>query len=1457
MIRQRTLRTLNPQPSTAYATIVPGKWTKKYDRTHFLTDSKMHSPDDYAQSVDRRIRTDATISDNGATLPHEPGHSIDPRPGDQTPPLPPTPAFPFVVIGIGASAGGLESLAEFFETMSSDSNAAFVIVQHLSPDFKSLMHEILSRHTKMPVRRIEDQMPLQPRVVYLIPPNKDLILEDEKLILCERQFNQGVSQPIDRFFSSLGKARGAACAAVVFSGSGSDGSRGILDICEAGGMVLVEAPEKSRFDGMPRAAMETGLVDFAGSIPQIAVWISGFIESFVQSGKSSDVDVGQPANDTQTSGLQLIIELLRSEYNIDFTQYKPNMIVRRIQRRWQLMQFASIDEYVSCLENDPDELNRLYQDLLIGVTRFFRDYEAFDVLAKRVLPDLINQSCGRTLRVWSPGCATGEETYSLAIEISEAFEAAKVRPDVKIFATDTHRLSLERAAAGIYSAKELSGVPPQRLAKYFQRVGADFQVRPEIRKMIVFAPQNILFDASFTNIDLVVCRNMLIYFGEQGKRRALGLMDFGLRTGGYLFLGPSETPSKIQNHYETIDRKWRIYRKLGNSRTRIHNLHASDRRTLAATPPQPRRASTLLTDRLILNAIEGLAADYLPPTFVTDASFNLLYSTAGSADYLRRQEGRYRGTLPDLLLPALRTTVLIGLQRCAREKTLTHPIVVGQIIVPGEQIANAPRHSTKDNCSSSDPRTAARSVRVTIRRVEVSQDQETGFSVTLTDESAARLLEAEDHSHISAEFNLNAQATLEQELSDAKQSLQATIEELETSNEELQATNEEMVAANEELQCTNEELHSVNEELYTVNAEHQTKIEQLTELTEDMENLLRSASVATLFLDDEYRIRRVTPNAAHIFGLTQDDVGRPLENFSNPLKYDQLYEVIRAAVVDNRATEEEVLAKSGERFLLKVTPYKSSQHTAGAVLTLVSLQNLEAARQQLEMREARFRGTFENAAVGIAHVALDGQWLRVNQRLCDLVGYTLEELLASDFQSITHPDDLNDDLELFEQLKAGDISRYTIRKRYIHKQGHEVPIDLTVSLQHESEREAPYCISIIQDSTERANYQKRLEEAISQRDQFLAVLSHELRNPLGSLRNAIKLLQHTAPDLSKSSQLVDLLERQTQHMSRLVEDLLDTSRITQNRIVLQRELIDLSEVADESVASLRSNFAAKEQSLTLTLHGSEFPVIGDRTRLLQTIENLLANANRYTQCGGRIQVDLSIDSGFVVLSVADDGQGIAPEQIDSIFSMFTRGRETQETQGGLGIGLALAKMLVEKHEGRLIVHSDGVGQGATFTLHFPLAAIPKGMTMDAPQSTNDTSEKAFRVVLIEDDDDARITLASLLELDGHVIIAAANGREGIEQVLQSQPDFALVDLSMPEISGFDVARQLRESANCPATQLIALTGHGQPNDLQRTREAGFAAHLVKPIDTDALTRLMHKLTENNALLPATQKDHNT
>ena len=822
------------------------------------------------------------------------------------------------IVGIGASAGGLEALEHLFDHIPADTGLSYVVVQHLSPDFVSMMDELLSRHTKLQIHRVEDGMHVEPNSIYLIPPKKDMIIAEGNLLLTDKEPRQGLSLPIDTFFRSLAQDAGKRSIGVVLSGTGSDGSRGIMEISKAGGMVIAQDEASCKFDGMPKSAVETGVVDLVLPPEQMGTAMVQFAESHT----IPPVEKLGGGDD----GLNGIFELLRQNHGIDFSCYKSSTVRRRVERRQQMAHAINLDDYVKQLRMDPVELNQLYKDLLIGVTQFFRDPAAFEIIAKDVLPQLFaSVKPHEELRFWVAGCATGDEAYSLAILIDEQLSRIKTPIDVKIFATDAHQASLDFASAGIYEHSSLEDVTPERVQRYFTRVGDTYQIAPSLRKMIVFAPHNVIKDAPFTKISLITCRNMLIYFQPIAQKKVLSMFHFSLKAGGALFLGPSEGPAELADEFEPLDRHWKIYRKRRDIRLqtdlRLMTPDFATRRghTEYARPnPQPQ-------DEFVIRGYEALASEFLPPSFIVDENGRLLYTFPGGARFLQPREGMPSTDLLQLVERDLRVALAGAIQRSAREL-----VAVRFSGVRVQDIADAS------------------AVDLVVKPYKVDQTR-TLFLISLVPQKAPVLPVSASDKTIDVVDSINDRMRLlETELQHTKENLQATIEELETSNEELQATNEELVASNEELQSTNEELHSVNEELYTVNAEHQRKISELVVATDDMDNLFHASEIATIFLDANLAIRRFTPRAAQIFRIMPQDCGRRIDSFVNNLNYPELFQEIRAIADGQRNSyEHEIEDTFGTWYLLRILPYVNRNELGGVVVTLIDITSLKETQEQL------------------------------------------------------------------------------------------------------------------------------------------------------------------------------------------------------------------------------------------------------------------------------------------------------------------------------------------------------------------------------------------------------------------------------------------------------------------------------------------------------------------------------
>lgn len=1123
----------------------------------------------------------------------------------------------FFVVGLGASAGGLRPLEEFFAHMPHDSGAAFVIVQHLSPDYKSLMNELLGRCTRMTIRRIEAGMLLQPNTIYLIPPGQNLLIQSGQfqLIEQERLHHSPPNLPIDLFFDSLAQDVGERAIAIILSGTGRDGSRGIQRIHEAGGIILTQNPVTAEFDGMPYSAIATGLVDRSFAPAELAQLVYQLVRS------PSDREALNGPHDfaqIQDNHLQQILRLLAIHENIDFSQYKTSTLSRRIQRRCMLSGFQNLNGYLHALNTSTEERQKLRSDLLISVTCFFRDPAAWAVLATEILPPLVTaMSLQEPLRIWVTACATGEEAYSIAILVDELAAAQGKPVHAKIFATDLDHHALEFAAQGCFPLAIANDVSAKRLQCYFNRKGDTFEVVRSIREMIVFAPHNLVRDSSFSRIHLVCCRNVLIYMEIPLQQQVLRNLHFALMPHGVLFLGESESLGELENEFTPCNRRSKIYQKRRNIRllNELLNQNALAISQVAKKLPSamPSPARNLGGDMRLNEAFRLVTEDQQNCCLILNEQGHVLHVYGATPELLPPPQGPVSNEAIKMVAPALQLPLSAALTHARKSQGFVHYSAVELL----KQRENAEPHRV--------------SLRVSFHQGDRLVND---FFIVFIQPDQVNSAQIESLTSDDLEqANLQRVLTLENELQRTRESLQATIEELETTNEEQQATNEELIASNEELQSTNEELQSVNEELYTVNAEYQSKIQELTQLNNDMDNLLQSADIGVIFLDRELCVRKFTPAATQVVSLVPSDVDRPLHHLVHNLEDARFYDQLRVALVNGQVIDQEVKLKDADRYLLmRISPYRiNDQAVDGLVLTLVDITVIKQAQQALEENmalletvinatpdpvfvknadgcyelvnqaalktlnrpleevigqtdlalfaapvarkimaddqqvqsqgqsityeeclttpagdelyllttkavakdtngkaqrlvgfarnitrlkqaqnaleqsnqklhqeieqrqvalqalqesESRFRNTFEQAAVGIAHVAPDGTLVRLNQRFADIVGYTKEELCNRTFQEITHPDDLEADLNYVKQTLAGEIPTYTMAKRYFRKDQTIVWVELTVALIRTGAGDPRYFISVIQDIT----LQKKLE---TERDRILQELAHE------------------------------------------------------------------------------------------------------------------------------------------------------------------------------------------------------------------------------------------------------------------------------------------------------------------------------------------------------------------------------
>jgi two-component system, chemotaxis family, CheB/CheR fusion protein len=1325
-------------------------------------------------------------------------------------------AAPRFVVGIGASAGGLDPLVRFFDNLPARTGMAFVIVQHLSPDFRSLMDELLARHTELPIHLVEDGMPVEADHVYLIPAKKDMIVSGARLRLCDRDRQQELTLPIDVFFRSLAQDYGARAVAIVLSGGGSDGSRGICHVHDAGGLVLAQDLESAQFDGMPKAAIETGVVDYAvppQDMPRVVL---------EHAGDRSAVAAAVASERPQPRGLEAIYRVLETEFGIDFNHYKPSTVTRRIERRLALAQSANIDEYLARLRSERSELDALYRDLLVGVTRFFRDPEAFALLEQQVLPELLMREPRHTpLRLWVAGCATGEEAYSLAILLQDLMATYGQRP-VKIFATDVHRGSIEQASTAIYGEDAVSNVSADRLARYFTHGTGTYQVVPEIRQMVVFAQHNVISDAPFTRVDLVSCRNLLIYLQPPAQQRVLSIFHFALSQRGVLFLGPSETLGPLADGFEILDKHWQLYLKAGEARARVEARRPTSllpaRMAVPAVLPPARQSLGQL-----LSVYDALLEETLPPSLILNDRGELVHVLGGAARFLRVRDGRQSLDVLDLVHADLKMILAGGLKRALAE--------------PAPVVFNGVRTGADDQVY----RVTCRAIAgrgIGARHVVVSFEAPAPVA-------AAGMMPA---IHIDVDQVSQQQlAALEAELGTTKESLQAAIEQLEASNEELQASNEELQASNEELQSTNEELQSVNEELYTVNAEYQRKIAELTELTNDMDNLLASTDVGTIFLDVQLRIRKFTPQVMDTFGLLPQDVGRSIDTFAHKMRYPELVEDLRRVLASGEPIERDVSGGSGKPYFLRLLPYRAKGVIDGVVLTLIDVSGLKAAEDALFHERYLLNSLLRSVPDAISFKDVRGRVIRFNHAMAarlgirdpaEAIGKTALDLPERDAAMAMHREDE-------AVLRSGQPQYYRLERRAAAggAEGWDMVTRLPLIDRHNA---IVGVVSILRDVTEQVRAKTKIDEEVRRRDQFLAMLSHELRNPLGAVVSATAMLKSLDGGRGVPARTVEILERQSRQMARLLDDLLEASRVTQNKIELRRRVVDLRRIAADAAEAVRAQ--AEEKRLQLSVELDEHPlcVFGDPARLQQIQINLLNNAVKYTPPGGAVSVRVERDDTSAVVRVSDTGDGIPRDMLDSVFDLFVQARHTlAHAEGGLGVGLTLVRALVEMHGGSVSARSDGDGSGSEFAVRLPLTTLAESPDAQEPSAWS-MPPAGTTVVVVEDNADSREMLCTMLARARLTCHGAADGLAALGLLDEVTPDVAILDVGLPGMDGLEVARRIRGNPRHRGVRLIALTGYGQESDRRATRRAGFDYHLVKPVQPSELLAVLAQLTTSAA-----------
>lgn len=1860
---------------------------------------------------------------------------------------PPDPDQP-VVVGIGASAGGLSALIELLDNLPEDPGMAFVIIQHLDPTHASSLVEILSKRTDLPIEQVDRPTLIADNHIYVIPPGQYLAIEDCRLMLSEPKDPRGSRMAIDYFFSSLAEDSCEYAIGVVLSGTGSDGTAGLRDIKHYGGLTVVQQPEDAEHSGMPQSAIDSVHIDYVLPAAAIGPRLKQYVDFCGRHGPLS----AQAAYREEDTDLTPILTLLRQETKQDFRRYRKNTLIRRVRRRMGLMQLENLSDYASVLADNPAEREALRRDLLIGVTRFFRDPAAWAVLEDN-LPSLVQRASRRApLRVWSAGCATGEEAYTAAMLLLEQTEAAAHRPPVQIFATDIADDALLSARAGLYPEAIANDVSPERLRQFFKKEPGGYRISSQVRESVVFANQNVLAQPPFAKLDLVLCRNLLIYLERDAQDRVMDVFQFALREGGLLFLGNTESIGRTQDVFGVVSKKHRLFRRTSTgSWPPVDGGYESNQQPPATQPARPqtlarslRRRSGLAAcvQRQLLQQLERAVA-------VVNEEGKMLYIDGQADLYLQHSTGELSAALPDLLDVA-RRGIKAKLRSAVRQVWKTGD--------PAQAEGNIQRDGEFFSCELQVSRLVGRPEEEPALLIVFTPRQpaapEQPSQTAPPDEADLQDAIASEQSFMELEHEL---ATTREQLSSSIAELESANEELKASNEEAMTMNEELQSSNEELETSKEELQSLNEELTTLNSQLERKVDELQQSTDDLENFITSSDVPTVFLDQQFRIRRYTPSCGKLFHFIAGDIGRPLADITPQFTDPDLLQDAEAVLRDLQPRERRVRHAAGDRWYLRRTlPYRTDDdRIQGVVITMTDVTDLRAAQQEAEHQLAQNENIYASAPVGLGYVDAELRYVSVNERLAEINGLSVEQhrgkrvqevlpsplatevagrlrhilatgellldeeltgrtnatdsqrtyllsyvpLTQSDgratgvnivvqditdrkrwetelqdreaylrrvldnqlaFVALLDPDGttlevnqsaleragvarqdalgvpfwdqpwwtfseesanrakadfqkardgatirrdtqvrtadgtllqidymlspvLDDQGELLHLIaSAVDISErkqaekrllgsekryralidataeivwttdpngqtkedspswraytgqtydqwkgdgwldaihpddreataqawrsaldrkavYKVEYRLRHRDGgyrwtsaRSIPVlseegavrewvGLNVDVQaqkdaqevvkksenrmskameaakagsweatpstgdfraselalqiyglspdaalthqqalemvHAEDRQRvqdavrrtletgePFYVEMripwadgsirwvvshaevepgsaptrlmgfVQDITQRkhaelalqaserrlaaaleggkmglwewdvrrdrcvwndreyellgleprgeevptslffervhpddaaefdrilkkvmregsdfyhelrinladggvrwiaaagrldrdqlgkplrvvgVNYditdQKLAAEALREsdrrKDEFLATLAHELRNPLAPLRSGLEIMRNATEEPQLAAETRQTMERQLSHLVAMVDDLLDVSRITKGKLKLRNEDVRLSDVIQDAVEVCRPAVQQAGHELIVNEPANDALLRGDPHRLPQILSNLINNSVKYTPAGGRIVVSGRTEGRQAVLAVEDNGIGIGEDQLGKVFEMFTQiDKPDAIGYAGLGIGLSLVKSLVQMHGGAISAASAGVGRGALFTVRLPLAddaAPPVPREAEATERQTAPPRQTRRILIADDNEAAAKTLSIVVKRWGNDVRTVSDGKEAVAAAEDFRPQMIIMDIGMPVMDGYAAARQIRSQPWGQAIVMAALTGWGQEEDLQKSREAGFDHHLVKPVEARSLRTIIEGLS---------------
>lgn len=1364
----------------------------------------------------------------------------------------------FPIVGIGASAGGLEAFTQLLKHLPINTGMGFVLIQHLSPDHKSLLSEILARTTQMPVIEVQDCMLVKPNHIYIIPPNTKMTLVQNLLRLTPREKAQGQDMSVDTFFNSLAQERGSKAIGVVLSGADGDGAFGLKTIKVAGGITFAQCEATAQVSSMPNTAAATGHVDFILSPEGIAAELAKI-------SRHPYVTYPEPEKTLEEAQdknpLQSIFTLLQTDTAIDFTNYKHTTLKRRILRRMALYKLDLLEDYARYLQSDPKEVEALCQEFLIHVTSFFRDPEVFQTLKEQVFPSImLNRAPAEPIRIWVAGCSTGEEVYSIAICLLE-FLDTQDSPKIMIFGTDISELAIEKARSGTYIPSVVEQISPERLRRFFVKVEGGYEISKPIRQMCIFAKQNILTDPPFSQLNLISCRNVLIYLGPTLQQQVLPMFHYSLKPTGFLLLGTSESTGESSDLFAPVHKKQRIYARKSTA-TRLDTDYFTSNYLEQKVNGEKMNSDAGSGSDLQKEADRIVWNKYAPAGVIINSDLEIIQFRGDTSPYLSPAPGKPSFNLLNMAGATLRLELRTALGEAKRLDIVVRksniPISGKELEVTIEVIplkAPPAKESYFLVLFEEVPASASPQLVADNRKVKPTRGKQTAISPEF----------------IQLKHELTA---TQQELAATKEYLQSVIQEQESITQELTTANEEILSSNEELQSTNEELQTAqeeiqatNEELTTTNEELQSRILESNKLNGDLRNLLSSVNIPIVMLGSDLSIRRFTPTAEKIFNLISTDVGRPFSHIKSNINLPNLEQLIEEVIDTLVIKKQEVQDQEGHWYDLLIRPYKTLENKIdGAVVMLVDIDALKSSSDQIKESRDYAEAIIETIPEPL--VVLDNS-LRVS---------TANHSFYQTFQVSQTQTEVNSIFDLgngqwnipslqslLEKIlpENNQIDDFEV-EHVFEKIGHKIMLLNARKIRRADNQEM--ILLVIQDISERRSFEKQRDQLLTQeqaartaaevanrtKDEFLSIVSHELRNPLNSMLGWTQLLRNREFDAAKTDRALEMVERSAKSQAKLIEDILDTSRITTGKLQLNVRAIALAPVIEAAVDVARPSAETKNIQIEAVFAAENINVSGDPDRLQQVIWNLLSNAIKFTPAEGRVTVKLECTGSLVQIQVSDTGQGISADFLPYVFERFRQANSSStRSQGGLGLGLSIVYHLVEIHGGTILAESPGVGQGATFTVQLPLLRTRGGVggVGGERENFNPSLLHGLRVLVVDDEAGILELLKTILEQYAAQVTAVGSAKEAIA-ALTANPgeyDVLLSDIGMPDEDGYTLIRQVRELSAETGGQIpaAALTAYVGGEDQSETLSAGFQRHIAKPVEPEQLGLIVAELAQIN------------